>query len=155
MGSNITLGELSVVTPGEKCVVVVRPIWLKSQYVSQSPTSNIIGNISSNTSILILQGENDSQTPIEQAFLLQQNLTDVNHPDHTLITYPDLGHVFYPSSQWFSTSEGPIPRCVLADLYSWLEPHSGFSYPYLAPAFSNMTSKSTDMSSNSSSSESR
>ena len=111
------LKSLSVVTPGEKCVIAVCPILLKSHYALQPPTSNIIGNISSNTSILILQGENDSMAPIQQAFLVQQELTEVRHPDHTLITYPDLGHLFYPSSQ--------------------------------------MTSKSTDMGSNSSSSESR
>jgi len=146
--------DISVVTPGEKCVVAACPILLKSHYALQTPISNLIGNISSNTSILILQGQNDSMTPIQQAFLLQQKLTEVNHPDHTLITYPDLGHWFYPSSQW-STSTGPIPQYVLADLYSWLESHSGLSYLYLAPAFSNMTSKSTDMGSNSSSSESR
>jgi uncharacterized protein len=130
--------SISVVTPGEKCVSDVCPILLKSYYALQPPTSNIIGNISSNTSILILQGENDSMAPIQQAFLVQQELTDVNHPDHTLITYPDLGHLFYPSSQW-STSSGPIPQYVLADLYSWLDSHSGLSYPYLTPAFSNMT----------------
>jgi uncharacterized protein len=44
----------------------------------------------------------------------------VTPPDHTLITYPNLGHVFYPSSQW-STAFGPIQQYVLADLYSWLE----------------------------------
>jgi hypothetical protein len=38
---------------------------------------------------------------------LQQRLTEVNHPDHTLITYPNLGHQFYPSSQW-ETRNGPI-----------------------------------------------
>lgn len=146
--------SISVVTPGEKCVSDVCPILLKSHYALQPPTSNIIGNISSNTSILILQGENDSMAPIQQAFLLQQELTEVHHPDHTLITYSDLGHLFYPSSQW-STSSGPIPQYVLADLYSWLEPHSGLSYPYLTLAFSNMTSKITDMGSNFSSSESR
>ena len=86
----------------------------------------IIGNVSKSTGILILNGENDTQTPVQQAFLLQQRLTDVNHPDHTLITYPNLGHVFYPSSQW--TSEfGPIQQYVLADLYSWLESHNGFT----------------------------
>ncbi len=148
------LKSLSVVTPGEKCVIAVCPILLKSHYALQPPILNLIGNISSNTSILILQGENDSMVPIQQAFRLQQELTEVRHPDHTLITYPDLGHLFYPSSQW-STSSGPIPQYVLADLYSWLESHSGLSYPYLTPAFSNMTSKSTDMGSNSSSSESR
>ena len=62
--------------------------------------------------------------------MLQQRLTDVNHPDHTLITYPNLGHVFYPSSQW-STGFGPIQRYVLADIYSWLEAHSGLSHSYV------------------------
>jgi len=86
----------------------------------------MIGNISSGISILILQGENDSQTPVQEAFLLHQRLTDVNHPDHTLITYPNLGHQFYPTSEWI-TGVGPIPHHVLADLYSWLEAHSGLS----------------------------
>jgi hypothetical protein len=43
----------------------------------------------------------------------------VKHPDHTLITYPILGHEFYPSSQWF-TENGPIPEYVLQDIFSWL-----------------------------------
>ncbi len=87
---------------------------------------SIIGNVSKSTGILILNGENDTQTPVQQAFLLQQRLTDVNHPDHTLITYPDLGHLFYPSSQW-KTGIGPIQQYVLADVYSWLESHNGFT----------------------------
>jgi hypothetical protein len=49
--------------------------------------------------MLMLNGENDS-TPVRQAILLQQRLTDVKHSDHSLITYPNLGHAFYPSSQW-------------------------------------------------------
>ena len=51
------------------------------------PTLSIIGNVSKSTGILLLNGENDSLTPVQQAFLLQQRLTEVNHPDHTLITY--------------------------------------------------------------------
>jgi hypothetical protein len=78
----------------------------------------------------MLNGENDTQTPVQQAFVLQQRLTEVNHPDHTLITYPNLGHVSYPSSQW-STGIGPIQEYVLADLYAWLESHSGLSHPYV------------------------
>jgi dipeptidyl aminopeptidase/acylaminoacyl peptidase len=77
-----------------------------------------------------MQGKNDSQTPIQQAFLLQQELTEVRHPDHTLKTYPNLGHLFYPSSLW-TTEAGPIPEYVLADLYSWLEAHSGLSHSYV------------------------
>jgi uncharacterized protein len=63
------------------------------------PNLSIIGNVSKSTDVLLLNDENDSQTPVQQAFLLQQRLTDVNHPDHTLITYPDLGHLFYPLSK--------------------------------------------------------
>jgi dipeptidyl aminopeptidase/acylaminoacyl peptidase len=59
----------------------------------------MIGNVTSNTGILILVGENDSLTPLEQALLLQQRLTELNHPDHLIIVYPDLGHSFAPSNQ--------------------------------------------------------
>ena len=110
-----------VVSMSEGC-----PIWLKSHYALE-PTLNIIGNVPSTTSILILQGQNDSQTPVQQAFLLQQALIDKKHPDHTLITYPNLGHVFYPASKWL-TSPGPIQPYVLSDLYAWLETHSGLSH---------------------------
>jgi hypothetical protein len=65
----------------------------------------------------------------QQAFLLQQRLTDVNHPDQTLITYLNLGHTFYPSSEWLK-SIGPMQPYVLADLYTWLEAHSGLSHSY-------------------------
>jgi hypothetical protein len=51
------------------------------------PNLSIIGNISKSTTILIINGENDSQTTVQQAFLLQQRLTYVEHPNHTLITF--------------------------------------------------------------------
>jgi predicted esterase len=108
---------------------------------SMTPNLGIIGNVSKSTGILILNGENDTQTPVQQAFLMQQRLTDVNHPDHTLITYPNLGHVFYPSSQW-QTGIGPIQQYVLADLYSWLEAHNGFTPITTFSSFSN-TSNTT------------
>ena len=104
--------------------------WAHSEFNAE-PVLSIIGNVSKSTGILLLNGENDSQTPVQQAFLLQQRLTDVNHTDHTLITYPNLGHVFYPSSQW-STGFGPFEEYVLADIYAWLEAHSGVSHPYIA-----------------------
>ena len=116
---------ISVVTPGEKCTTNLCPIWVQSHRALE-PTLSIIGNVSSDTSILILNGENDTQTPVQGVFLLQQRLTGLNHPDHTVITYPNLGHAFYPSSQWL-TALGPIPEYVLADLYSWLEARSGFT----------------------------
>ena len=48
--------------------------------------NSMIGNVSSNTGILVLVGENDSQLPLQQASLLQQRLTELNHPDHPFIS---------------------------------------------------------------------
>jgi predicted esterase len=115
------LRSAPVVTPGEKCNVLKGPcpIWLTSHF-SLIPNLDIISKVPSDTSILIQQGKNDTDTPVQQAFLLQQRLTEVRHPDHTLITYPDLGHLFYPSSQWVTVSGGPIEPKVLEDLFTWL-----------------------------------
>ena len=79
----------------------------------------MIGNVSSNTSILILIGQNDSQTPLQPALLLQQRLTEVNHPDHQIIVYPNLGHTYVPTNQWI-TSYGQIPEYVFRDMFEWL-----------------------------------
>jgi uncharacterized protein len=79
----------------------------------------MIGNVSSSTSILILEGQNDSQTPLQQALLLQQRLTEVNHPDHLIVVYPHLGHTFVPSNQWIS-SNGEMPEYVFQDMVEWL-----------------------------------
>ena len=117
------------------------PAWFRSES-SLIPTLSVIGNISKSTGVLILNGENDSATPVQQAFLLQQRLTDLKHPDHTLITYPNLGHFFYPSSQWF-TESGPIQPHVLADLYAWLAAHSGFTGSAAAAAHPAATTTST------------
>ena len=105
------------------------PIWWRSLF-SLIPNLSVIGNVSKSTGILLLNGENDSWTPVQQSFLLQQRLTEVNHLDHTLITYPNLGHLFYPSSQW-ENGVGPIQQYVLADIYSWLEAHSGLSRSFI------------------------
>ena len=116
----------SLSEPSDKCDSIAGcQIWWNS-FIALDPNLNTISKVPSNTSILILNGENDTQTPVQQAFLLQQRLTDINHPDHILITYPNLGHLFYPASQW-GTEFGPIQQYVLADIYAWLESHNGFT----------------------------
>jgi uncharacterized protein len=115
---NVTSGDIRAKCSFEGAC----PIWLNS-HDNLEPNLNIVGNIPNSTSVLILHGENDSQAPIQQSFLLQQRLTEVNHPDHTLITYPDLGHLFNPSSPWF-TEFGPIEQNVLSDLHRWLSEHT-------------------------------
>jgi pimeloyl-ACP methyl ester carboxylesterase len=114
---NITSGDTEA-----KCPVGTCPLWIRS-HGELEPTLSFIGNVSNSTDILMMNGENDSQSTVEQAFLLEQRLTEVNHPDHTLITYPDLGHLFSPSSQWF-TEFGPIEQYVLSDLHRWLSDHT-------------------------------
>lgn len=126
----------------QKCnSIQICPILWRS-LKSMIPNLSIIGNVSKSTGILLLNGENDSQVPVQQAFLLQQRLTDVNHPDHTLITYPNLGHFFSPSSQWLPTG-GPIEPYVLADIYSWLAAHSGLSHPYITTPTSTLEANTT------------
>ena len=66
------------------------PLYIKS-FITLSSNLNTIGKVPFKTSILILQGENDTQTTLQQSFLLQQKLTSMNQPDHVLITYPNLG----------------------------------------------------------------
>jgi len=92
--------------------------WLQSQLALKDTNLELIGNVSA--SILILNGENDIQTPVQEAYLLEQRLTDVNHVDHTLITYPGLGHSFYPA-KGLNQPLGPIQEYVLSDLAAWLK----------------------------------
>ena len=94
------------------------PKWMKSHSNLESSLS-MIGNVSSSIGILILQGENDTATPVEQGLLLQQRLTDVNHPDHLVITYPNLGHSLSPSNEWIAQS-GPVEDYVLQNMFEWL-----------------------------------
>ena len=95
--------------------------WYQSHKQIQS-TIVIIENLGTQN-ILILQGEKDIQTNIEHALLLEQKLTELKHPDHTLITYPRLGHTFYPA-EGPNELLGPIQDYVLADLHAWLKERS-------------------------------
>jgi alpha-beta hydrolase superfamily lysophospholipase len=81
-------------------------------------TVDMIGNMTA--SVLILQGEGDFSTPFTEALILEQKLTQVGHSDHTLISYPGLGHFFYPTDGW-NLSVGPMQDYVLHDLEAWLK----------------------------------
>jgi pimeloyl-ACP methyl ester carboxylesterase len=101
--------SMTVEYPGSKLV--------QSQLALES-TIDMIGNVSS--SILILNGINDIMTPLEDALLLEQRLTERGHQDHTLITYPGIGHYFYPED-YYGIAMGPIQDYVLSDLTAWLK----------------------------------
>lgn len=93
--------------------------WLQS-HKEIAPNLVTIQHIRPTIGILILQGEEDNQTYLEQALLLEQKLTQIKHPNHTLITYPGLGHTFHPA-QGLLQPLGPIEDYVLADLHAWLK----------------------------------
>jgi uncharacterized protein len=82
---------------------------------------SVIGNISSSSSILIIQGGHDLGQPPAQAFMLDRKLLDLNHPDHTIIVYPGHGHTLtnIGEDSWIDLP-GPIPDYILEDIYSWL-----------------------------------
>jgi hypothetical protein len=90
--------------------------WIQSHLKLES-NADIIENI--NSSILIIQGEGDTQTPYSDALLLHQRLTKCKHPDTTLLLYPSLGHTFYPVDG-FLQPMGPIEEYVLRDIFDWI-----------------------------------
>jgi uncharacterized protein len=119
-------------------------IWARSEF-NLEPNLSITGNVSKSTGILILNGENDSQTPVQQAFLSQQRPTEGNHPDHKLITYPPSRTSILPFISMF-TGIGPFEPYVLADIYTWLEAHSRISHPYVATPTSMLGANTTSSS---------
>ena len=104
----------------EKCIALYGCPSLGKSFSALPSVIGMIGNVSSNIGVLILEGQNDSQTPPQQALLLQQRLTEANHPDHQIIVYPDLGHNFIPSNQWVTSGGHQIEEYVLKDMYEWL-----------------------------------
>src|SRR5919197_2315924 len=90
------VGAPATATATKRCINLEGcPMYSESILAFES-NLNSISKVPQNTSILIMNGENDTQTPVHGALLLQQKLTEINHPDHVLITYPNLGHEFYP-----------------------------------------------------------
>jgi pimeloyl-ACP methyl ester carboxylesterase len=72
--------------------------------------------------VLMLNGEADIQTTLDGVKLAYAALEKAGNPDHKLITYPGLGHSFYPAK---GTSQplGPVQENVLKDLGDWLTAH--------------------------------
>jgi dienelactone hydrolase len=91
--------------------------WYQSHFALDG-TLEVIGDVPA--SVLILHGEGDQQGPVSEAFLLEQRLTEVGHPDHNLITYPGLGHTYSPVDRWLQLY-GPPEDYVLSDLVAWLK----------------------------------
>ena len=67
---------------------------------------------------MVYQGEIDIQTPVEDAFELQEHCKSLGKDIEVFHTYPDLGHGFSPNvgiSKWRKTV-GPIEDRVVQDI---------------------------------------
>jgi pimeloyl-ACP methyl ester carboxylesterase len=69
--------------------------------------------------VLLLNGEADTQTIVQGARETDAALTKAGNSDHTLKTYPGLGHTFYPAISIAQPLGAPQPQ-VLQDLGDWL-----------------------------------
>ena len=69
--------------------------------------------------VLMLNGASDMQTLVEGARLADTALEEAGNPDHKLITYPGLGHSFYPVNGMDQPLGPPRPD-VIEDLGDWL-----------------------------------
>jgi fermentation-respiration switch protein FrsA (DUF1100 family) len=83
-----------------------------------SVTSALTGS-SFRKPVLMLNGEADIQTPVGPVREADAALEKAGFSDHKLITYPGLGHTFYPV-KGFQQPLGPIQDNVLKDLGDWL-----------------------------------
>lgn len=72
--------------------------------------------------VLMLNGEADTQAVVQGARDADAALAKAGNPDHTLITYPGLGHTFYPAKGIDQPLGPPQPK-VLQDMGDWLSKH--------------------------------
>lgn len=77
--------------------------------------------------ILVLQGEEDRQTPVTEADLLETALREAGAADCTVKTFPGLGHGFSPPLYGWRPTLGPVQPQVLDRLTGWM------SDKFLAP----------------------
>jgi len=68
---------------------------------------------------LLLNGENDIQTPARSARIADAAIARAGHRDHTLVTYPGIGHAMNLTSKFTGAYGDPDPT-VLTDIRQWL-----------------------------------
>jgi uncharacterized protein len=71
--------------------------------------------------ILLMQGDQDLQTPLSEALLVANNLKKTGHPNYQLLTYGGLGHGL--GKQGAVPTVGPIEQKPMEDMVDWLNAH--------------------------------
>jgi pimeloyl-ACP methyl ester carboxylesterase len=73
--------------------------------------------------VLLLNGQDDIQTPARLAVAADTALGVAGHPDHNLIIYPGMSHLMNLTDKFDPAPGNPDP-VVLADITRWLGEHS-------------------------------
>lgn len=73
--------------------------------------------------VLILQGENDANIDPMDAQALETALTKVGNTDHTLKTYPGLGHSLGKAASVTQDDFAPMENGPMNDMVTWLKTH--------------------------------
>ncbi|MGL5927884.1 MAG: alpha/beta hydrolase family protein [Dermatophilaceae bacterium] len=68
---------------------------------------------------LLLNGENDIQTPVRGAYVADDALERAGNPDHTLKVYPGMGHAMNHTLKWKGDFGDPDPA-VVRDIVDWV-----------------------------------
>jgi dienelactone hydrolase len=71
---------------------------------------------------LLLNGENDIQTPARAALDADAAIAATGNPDHKIIIYPGLAHTMNRTAKFTPAYGSPDPA-VLADIQQWLSSH--------------------------------
>jgi uncharacterized protein len=73
-------------------------------------------------SVLLLNGENDIQTPARAAIVTDAAVAAAGNRDHKLITYPGMAHTMNLTTKFAPKYADPAPA-VLKDIQRWLADH--------------------------------
>jgi uncharacterized protein len=71
---------------------------------------------------LLLNGENDIQTPVRAALVADAAVAAAGNPDHQIITYPGIAHTMNRTTK-FTPAFGSPDKVVLDDIQRWLTAH--------------------------------
>ncbi|MFG1797683.1 alpha/beta hydrolase family protein [Nocardia sp. NPDC049149] len=75
--------------------------------------------------VLTVHGDNDSNVSVVAAHRVDRALAEAGSRDHTLITYPGLGHSLGAATDLLHDPIGPISRQPLDDIGKWLRDREG------------------------------
>jgi uncharacterized protein len=71
---------------------------------------------------LLLNGEDDIQTPVRAALIANAAVAAAGNPDHQVITYPGIAHTMNRTTK-FTPAFGSPDKVVLDDIGRWLSAH--------------------------------